>query len=94
MPGRWTCIHAADMNANSPSGRATLVGLLVGGAVGFLLIELVGVFFTFVLGRSLAFDGTGEPPPAVVAVPVACAVIGAIVGARLTGRGPHSGKRG
>ncbi|WP_119729934.1 hypothetical protein [Thermomonospora amylolytica] len=82
------------MNANSPSGRAALVGLLVGGAAGFLLIEVAGVLFAFVLGRSLALDGTGEPPPAVLAVPVVCAVIGAVAGARLAGRDPRSGNRG
>lgn len=82
------------MNANSPSGRAAFVGLLVGGAAGFLLIELVGAFSTFVLGRSLAFDGTGEPPLVVVGVPVVCAVVGAIGGARLAGRDPRSGNRG
>ncbi|WP_103936281.1 hypothetical protein [Thermomonospora echinospora] len=84
------------MNAHFSSGRAAaaFAGLLAGGAAGFLLIEIVGAFFTIVLDRSLALDGTGEPSLAVLAVPVICAVAGAVVGARLAGRGPHSGNRG
>jgi hypothetical protein len=72
------------MNAPSPRGRGAdaLVGLLVGGAAGFLLIETVRAFFVHVLGRTFDVDGGG-----LVAVPVLCAALGAVIGAR---RGPRS----
>lgn len=65
------------------------MGLLVGGAAGFLLIEAVHAFFLHVLGRTLAADGDGRPPAAFIAVPVLCAVLGAVLGACRTGRRPR-----
>jgi hypothetical protein len=85
------------MNTRSVSAKAAaaLVGLLAGGAVGFLLIETVGAFFVFVLGRTLDVDGTGALLAAFVAVPVICAVLGAVVAVRHAGRAlrPYSGGR-
>ncbi|TYB41548.1 hypothetical protein [Actinomadura chibensis] len=63
-----------------------MVGFLVGGAAGFLLTETVGAFFTFVLDRTLDVDGTGVLLAAFVAVPIVCAVAGAVVGARYQSR--------
>jgi hypothetical protein len=75
---------------------AAFVGLLVGGAAGFLLTEIVGAFFTFVLDRTLDVDGTGGPLVAFVIVPVLCGVLGAVVAARRAGagRGPRPKNRG
>jgi len=76
------------MNTPFTSGRAAsaLVGLLVGGAAGFLLIETVGAVVTFVLGRTPGAGGGGAPPAAFIAVPVLCALAGALIGARRAGR--------
>lgn len=76
------------MNALFSSGRAVaaLVGLLVGGAAGFLLTETVGAFCTFVLDRTLDVDGTGSLLAAFIAVPVLCGLIGAVIGFRRAGR--------
>lgn len=68
-----------------------MVGLLVGGAAGFLLTETVGAFFTFVLDRTLDVDGTDELLTAFVVVPVLCAVLGAVIAAR---RAPRQNNRG
>uniref|UniRef100_UPI0031CF29A5 hypothetical protein n=1 Tax=Streptomyces hawaiiensis TaxID=67305 RepID=UPI0031CF29A5 len=67
---------SSPLSAKAP---AALVGLLAGGAAGFLLTETVGAFFALVLGRTLDVDGTGALLAAFVAVPVICAVLGAAI---------------
>ena len=62
-----------------------MIGFLVGGAAGFLLTETVGAFFTFVLNRTLDVDGTGVLLAAFIAVPILCALSGALVGGRRRG---------
>lgn len=82
--------HAAGMASYSSSfsGRAggAAVGALVGGAGGFLLTEGVGAFFTFALDRTLDVGGTGVLLAVFIAVPVACAVLGALIGLRFADR--------
>ncbi|CAM5455095.1 hypothetical protein GCM10010329_33540 [Streptomyces spiroverticillatus] len=63
-----------------------LIGLLVGGAAGFLFTETVGGFCAFVLGRALHVAGGGALLVAFVAVPLGCAVLGAVIGVRRAGR--------
>ncbi|MFJ2738674.1 hypothetical protein ACIO3O_03300 [Streptomyces sp. NPDC087440] len=65
---------------------AGLVGLQVGGAAGFLLTETVGAFCAFVLDRALHVDGSGALLVAYIAVPLVCAVLGAVIGVRCAGR--------
>ncbi|MGP3974005.1 hypothetical protein ACTWQF_08125 [Streptomyces sp. 8N114] len=75
------------MNEPSIRGKAAaaLLGLLVGGATGFLLTEAMGAFFTPVHDR--ARDGSGGTlPAAFFAVPILCALIGAVIGAHRAGR--------
>jgi hypothetical protein len=82
--------------ALSPSAKvpAALVGLLVGGAAGFLLTETVGAFSAFVLGRALDVAGTGVLLAAFIAVPVICAVLGAVIAVRRAGQNRRSHHRG
>ncbi|MDX2604245.1 hypothetical protein PV379_38300 [Streptomyces caniscabiei] len=82
--------------AHPPSARvpAALVGLLVGGAAGFLLTETVGAFSAFVLGRALDVAGTGVLLAAFIAVPVICAVLGAVIAVRRAGQNRRSHHRG
>lgn len=64
-----------------------MIGLVVGGAAGFLLTETVGAFFTFVLDRTLDVDGTPVLLAAFIVVPVLSALAGAFAGSRFrTGR--------
>ncbi|MEV4008219.1 hypothetical protein [Actinomadura sp. NPDC049753] len=64
-----------------------MIGLVVGGAAGFLLTETVGAFFTFVLDRTLDVDGTPVLLAAFIVVPVLSALVGAFAGSRFrTGR--------
>ena len=62
------------------------IGLVCGGAAGFLLTETVGAFFTFVLDRTLDVDGTPVLLAAFVVVPILSAIAGAVVGARRMNR--------
>ncbi|MER7481942.1 hypothetical protein ABTX60_30645 [Streptomyces sp. NPDC126510] len=74
--------------APPPSAQlpAVLVGLLTGGAAGFLLTETLGAFCAFVLGRTLDVAGTGGVLlAAFVAVPLICAVLGAVIAVRRAG---------
>ncbi|MEU0389527.1 hypothetical protein [Streptomyces chartreusis] len=83
--------------ARPPSAQvpAVLVGLLVGGAAGFLLTETVGAFSAFVLGRALDVAGTGGVLLAVfVAVPLICAGLGAVIAVRRAGQNRRSHHRG
>ncbi|MEU1321097.1 hypothetical protein [Streptomyces tibetensis] len=65
---------------------AVLVGLLTGGAAGFLLTETLGAFSAFVLDRPLDVAGTGGfLLAAFVAVPLFCAVLGAVIVVRRAG---------
>ncbi|WP_141586054.1 hypothetical protein [Actinomadura sp. WMMA1423] len=64
-----------------------MLGFLVGGAAGFMLTEAVGVFFHFVLDRTLDVGGTPVLLTAFISVPILCAVAGAFVGARIRTRG-------
>ncbi|MEV0224856.1 hypothetical protein [Streptomyces sp. NPDC050704] len=84
------------MSTRSLSGKAAavLVGLLVGGAAGFLVTGTAGAFFAYVLDRTLDVDGTGALLTAHVAVPLLGAVLGAVVAARRAGRGPLLQNRG
>lgn len=80
------------MSASSPRGRAAAAatGFLVGAAAGFLLTEIVAVFFSYVLDRAVELGGTGGARAAHITALVLCALIGAAVGARRAGRGtPH-----
>lgn len=89
-----------NMSTRSPSSPlsakapAALVGLLAGGAAGFLLTEAVGAFYAFVLGRTLDVDGTGVLLAAFVAVPVICAVLGAVIAVRRAGQDRRRDHRG
>ncbi|MGI5348169.1 hypothetical protein ACQEU8_08225 [Streptomyces sp. CA-250714] len=78
---------------STPSVRdkapASLVGLLVGGAAGFLLTETVAALFAFAFDRTPEADGNGTLPAAFIAVPILCALVGAVSGARWSGRSPH-----
>ncbi|MDQ1017573.1 hypothetical protein [Streptomyces afghaniensis] len=83
--------------AHPPSARvpAALVGLLIGGAAGFLLTETVGAFSAFVLGRALDVVGTGGVLlAAFVAVPLICAWLGAVIAVRRAGQNRPSHHRG
>jgi hypothetical protein len=74
---------------------AALVGLLAGGAAGFLLTETVGAFSAFVLGRALDVAGTGGVLlAAFVAVPLICAVFGAVIAVRRAEQNHRSHHRG
>jgi hypothetical protein len=79
-----------------PSARvpAAFVGLLAGGAAGFLLTETVGAFCAFVLGRALDVAGTGTLLAAFIAVPVICAVLGTVIAVRRAGQNRRSHNRG
>lgn len=79
------------MNASSLRARAAaaLLGLLVGGAAGFLLTETLGAIFTFVLDHALDVDGTGALLAVFIAVPILCALVGAAIGAHRVGRRQH-----
>lgn len=73
----------------STSGKkagAALVGLLVGGAGGFVLTEIIAVFFHFVLDTTLDVEGNGGLLVLFIGVPVLGAVVGALIGARVAGR--------
>ncbi|TDC87991.1 hypothetical protein [Actinomadura sp. 7K507] len=74
------------MSRASAQATGAAVGFLVGGAAGFFLTETVGAFFHFILDRTLDVDGTGGLLAAFIAVPVLCAVLGAVVGARRANR--------
>ncbi|MFI6288098.1 hypothetical protein ACIBCM_25695 [Streptomyces sp. NPDC051018] len=76
-------------HAHLPPGKAgaAVVGTLAGGAAGFLLAELVAVFFTSVLGRTLDEDDPVLLVSFFFGVPVVCAVVGAVVAVRRAGRG-------
>ncbi|GGX13727.1 hypothetical protein [Streptomyces lomondensis] len=82
--------------APSPSAKvpAALVGLLAGGAAGFLLTETVGAFSAFVLGRALDVAATGALLAAFIAVPVICAVLGTVIAVRRAGQNRRSHNRG
>lgn len=88
------------MSTRSPStppsakAPAVLVGLLAGGAAGFLLTETVGAFFAFVLGRTLDVDGTGALLAAFAGVPAICAVLGAVIAVRRTDQDRRPDYRG
>ncbi|MFH9612015.1 hypothetical protein [Streptomyces sp. NPDC017448] len=75
------------MSSPSLTGKAaaSLLGLLVGTAAGFLLTETVAAFFHPVLNRTLDGDGPGVLPAFFVAVPLICGVLGAVIGARRAG---------
>lgn len=74
------------MSALSKQATGALVGLLAGGAAGFLLMEAVAAFSHFVLERTLDVEDTGILLALFIGVPVLCAVLGAAIGARLGGR--------
>jgi hypothetical protein len=80
------------MNASSLRARAALLGLLIGGAAGFLLTETLGATSTFVLDRTLDVDGTGALLAAFIAVPILCALVGAVISAHRAGRRVHNNK--
>jgi TM2 domain-containing membrane protein YozV len=82
------------MNASSLRARApaALLGLLVGGAAGFLLTETLDAIITFALDRTLDVDGTSGLLAAFIAVPILCALIGAVISAHRTGRHMHNTK--
>ncbi|WP_106402284.1 hypothetical protein [Actinocorallia populi] len=64
--------------------RAGLVGLLAGGAAGFLLLDAAAALLAVALGRTPARDG--EPVALIVAVPAVCAVLGCLVSFRFARR--------
>ncbi|MBD9724305.1 hypothetical protein PV755_31030 [Streptomyces caniscabiei] len=71
-----------EYSPSPPPARvpAVLVGLLAGGAAGFLLTGTVGAFSAFVLGRALDVADTGGVLlAAFVAVPLICGVLGAVI---------------
>ncbi|MBE1536093.1 hypothetical protein [Actinomadura algeriensis] len=70
----------------SKKAGAALAGLLVGGAVGFVLTETIAVFFHFVLDTTLDVEGNGALLALFAGVPLLGAVIGAVVGVRVAGR--------
>ncbi|MFF5369767.1 hypothetical protein [Streptomyces sp. NPDC013187] len=79
----------------SAKGPAVLVGVLAGGAAGFLLTESVGAFSAFVLGRALDVAGSGGVLlAAFVAVPLICAVLGGVIACRRAGQNLRSHDRG
>lgn len=73
------------MSALSRQATGAFVGLLVGGAAGFILTESVAVFFHLVLDRTLDVEGTGVLLAVFIGVPVLCAVAGAVIGANRAG---------
>lgn len=73
---RTTQVHARARNG--------LVGLLGGGAAGFLLLDAVAALLVVVLGRPPADDG--EPVALIVGVPAVCAVLGCFAALRVTRR--------
>jgi len=73
---RTTQVHTGARNG--------LVGLLVGGAAGFLLLDVVASILLAVLGRPSAEDG--EPVAVIVGVPAVCAVLGCLAALRATRR--------
>ncbi|HEY8481531.1 MAG TPA: hypothetical protein VIL71_17035 [Spirillospora sp.] len=74
------------MSTVSKQATGAVVGLLAGGAAGFFITEAVAAFFHFVLDHTLSVEGTGTLLVIFVGVPILCAVIGAVVGFRLSGR--------
>ncbi|GAA0959009.1 hypothetical protein [Actinocorallia libanotica] len=72
------------MHTSPVQAKAGLVGLLAGGAAGFLLLDVVGALLLVVLGRS--FVGDGEPVVLIVAVPLVCAVLGCLAALRVARR--------
>ncbi|XRQ15671.1 hypothetical protein ACN3XK_33755 [Actinomadura welshii] len=74
------------MSAIPRQATGAVVGFLAGGAAGFVLTEAVAAFSHFVLDHTLDVDGTGALLAVFVGVPVLCAVLGAVIGARRTGR--------
>lgn len=74
---RTTQVHARARNG--------LVGLLGGGAAGFLLLDVVAALFTVVFGRPSAEDG--EPVALIVGVPAVCAVLGCLAALWMTRKG-------
>lgn len=74
------------MSAVSKQATGAVVGFLAGGAAGFVLTEAVAAFSHFVLDHTLDVEGTGTLLAVFVGVPILCAAIGAVAGARLSGR--------
>ncbi|WP_143658962.1 hypothetical protein [Streptomyces sp. SA15] len=63
---------------------AALLGLLTGGAAGFLLTAGGAAYVAHALGRTV--DASGASRVAFIAVPVICAVWGAVVAVRRAAR--------
>lgn len=74
----------------SPRVRAALVGLLVGGAGGFLLTEVTAALLSAVTG--LTVEGSGLLTLVSVLVPLVGAVLGALVAVHRPGSGSGSGR--
>lgn len=75
-------MHTPDVHNRIRNG---LVGLLGGGAAGFLLLDLAAAALAVFFGRPAA--GSGEPVALIVAVPSACAVLGCLAALLLSRKG-------
>lgn len=65
--------------------RNAFVGLLGGGAAGFLLLDGAAALLALAFGGPAA--GDGEPVVLIIAVPAVCAVLGCLAALLLTPKG-------
>ncbi|MEO3786763.1 hypothetical protein ABGB12_25840 [Actinocorallia sp. B10E7] len=70
------------MHIPQAHARAGTVGLLGGGAAGFLLLDVAAALLAALLGRPPAKDG--EPVVLIVGVPAVCALLGCLAAVRIS----------